>query len=395
MSTAILNKAVFQFAEFHYPLVLSAIHLLIQSIFTGVYVRVLGKVQRKSLNTKEQGVIAFFALLFCLNIILGNSALRYVSVSFSRTIRSTIPIVTMILSYFILRKKYNIKTQVAFVPLMLGVFLATYGEVGLSKLGFFISVISVFFAALKAVLSNKYLTGNYKLHPLDLLDRTASLAFLSLIPFVFLFGEASRFQEEVFTVSGNRWLLILSSAFAALALNYTSFKLSQITSALAVTVAGNAKEGATIILSVIIFRNPISLTNLLGMVLVLISSAIYSYMTRPKGKVPAPKGTTADTLSVPLVAKALLLDVNGKDSPSSNGSMSPRITDHNDVESGREPSYGERGGNEALLLKTDSPARSLVGSLSRYILQPVAYLNVSGPTHRLNQGGHSPKAARR
>mmetsp|Transcript_25370 Transcript_25370/g.41737 ORF Transcript_25370/g.41737 Transcript_25370/m.41737 type:complete len:374 (-) Transcript_25370:592-1713(-) len=279
ISSAILNKAAFQFAHFKYPLALSFIHMVCQSLFTFFFVRLGQRVPHQQLSRKEYLRIVMYAQFFALNIVIGNACLKYASVSFVRVTRSTVPIVAMFFTYFLQGKSYPLRVKLSLVPILIGATIATYGEleVGLSQLGLIFCVLACIFAALKAVLSNKYLTGNLSLHPLDLLDRTAPLAALSMLPFVFLAGE----HKEVMTTwmdhaTPNNVMIVFSTAVAALALNYTSFRLNAVTSAVALTVASNAKESLTIVLSFIIFQNKVTATGAIGTLMVLLSSIIYS-----------------------------------------------------------------------------------------------------------------------
>lgn len=59
----------------------------------------------------------------------------------------------------------------AVLPVVLGVALACYGELEFALIGFVVTALCVFAAAIKVVISGKALTGEFKLHPVDLLAR--------------------------------------------------------------------------------------------------------------------------------------------------------------------------------------------------------------------------------
>lgn len=61
----------------------------------------------------------------------------------------------------------------------------------------------------------------------------------------------------------------------AFLLNFSNFMLTKKTSALSVTVAGNVKHVVTILLSVAIFRNQISLLNGIGSAVAVMGAAFY------------------------------------------------------------------------------------------------------------------------
>lgn len=73
------------------------------------------------------------------------------------------------------------------------------------------------------------------------------------------------------------WVLGLN-AFAAFFLNVCNFFFTKLTSALTVTIVGNVKHVATIILSIVIFRNPVSLLNALGILITVAGAAAYSFV---------------------------------------------------------------------------------------------------------------------
>ena len=57
---------------------------------------------------------------------------------------------------------------------------------------------------------------------------------------------------------------------------------TKMTSALTVTVAGNVKHIATIVISIILFSNPVSMMNALGTLLTVIGAGVYSYIEYQK-----------------------------------------------------------------------------------------------------------------
>lgn len=71
------------------------------------------------------------------------------------------------------------------------------------------------------------------------------------------------------------WYLLFNSALAYF-VNLTNFLVTKHTSALTLQVLGNAKGAVAVVVSILIFRNPVSVTGLLGYILTVIGVVLYS-----------------------------------------------------------------------------------------------------------------------
>jgi uncharacterized membrane protein len=76
--------------------------------------------------------------------------------------------------------------------------------------------------------------------------------------------------------------MILLNGVMAFYLNYCNFMTNKKTSALTITVAGNVKHVLTILISVMIFQNPISYLNIIGTIVTIFGAIIYSYVDYTK-----------------------------------------------------------------------------------------------------------------
>jgi drug/metabolite transporter (DMT)-like permease len=227
----------------------------------------------QKLTVQEQIPVALFSVLFCANIVVGNAALRYVAVSLVQVVRSIIPGLTLILSMVVLGKSFESIYYGVVTLIVVGVALASYGEVEFHVFGFLLTLLVCFLSSLKSVTSQRFLVGKLKFHPFDLLLRMSWMAAvqMALLSLVFeregiLTWWAQRHaaptddDDGTSLASGNGMLFFALSltlnGSLAFFLNYTNFMTTKKTSALTVTVAGNVKHMATIIVSVMLFRNP-------------------------------------------------------------------------------------------------------------------------------------------
>jgi len=132
----LLNKAVFSFGSFHFPLTLSAIHMLLTGILSWVCVHQLQLFPHKKLDLRGELFLVFFSVIFSANIVLGNISIEVVSVPLVQVFRAIIPGVTMALAYAILGKHASFGRIVSMVPVCFGVMLTVSGDLDLTFLGY-------------------------------------------------------------------------------------------------------------------------------------------------------------------------------------------------------------------------------------------------------------------
>mmetsp|Transcript_9156 Transcript_9156/g.19203 ORF Transcript_9156/g.19203 Transcript_9156/m.19203 type:complete len:378 (+) Transcript_9156:182-1315(+) len=295
VGVTLLNKAAFATVDFHYPYFLSFVHMVCNSIGsqmvfrslghdeatgqTGIFQRLLGKVERKALNTSGKRSIIGFSVIFSLNIAIGNVSLRHVSVNFNQVMRSLVPAVTIVIGVFI-GKQISSSRGTAVIPVILGVAMAVWGDMTFTTLGFFYTCCCVMLAASKVVASGQILTGSLKLHPVDLLGHMAPLAMVQCVTLSVLTGEVSAIaaRPEIYSKFYPIGVVLLSGILS-FSLNICSLMANKMTSPLTLCIAANVKQVLMIALSTIIFATPITIMNGFGILVVLIGSARYSYVS--------------------------------------------------------------------------------------------------------------------
>jgi len=275
---SLFNAAVFQFAHFNYPIMLCALHFVFHTFFTSTYLSISKGGPSAELDEKGTNNIRAFSTLFMAAVVLENLCLRYVSVSFLQVFHSTVPAMVIPLSALILQEYFSTRVKLCLVPMLLGVALAACGDIEFNLFGACLCFIGYFFAALKLVLSNKFLSGIYSVHPLALLKSVSPVAFLQLVLLSVYLGEAKALINNCDTYLNFHDLsLIFGSAVISLLFHWVSFEVCKATSALTMSIVETVRDSLLVFLSVFIFGNvtPVSTA---GISLAMTGSALYSYV---------------------------------------------------------------------------------------------------------------------
>jgi hypothetical protein len=140
-------------------------------------------------------------------------------------------------------KSFSLQRKLSVLPIVFGVALAFYGDMSFTAIGAFYTLFCVVLAALKAVVGGELLTGDLKLHEIDLLAKMCPLALLEI-------GLISICTGEVYEIMG-RWKelaagpapqVVLLSGVLSFSLNVSSFIANKVTSALTLCIAANVKQ---------------------------------------------------------------------------------------------------------------------------------------------------------
>ncbi|GMP51009.1 hypothetical protein CsSME_00017409 [Camellia sinensis var. sinensis] len=222
--------------------------------------------------------IATLSLVFCTSVVSGNVSLRYLPVSFNQAVGATTPFFTAVFAYIMTVKREAWLTYVTLIPVVTGVVIASGGEPSFHLFGFIMCLGATAARALKSVVQGILLSAEgEKLNSMNLLLYMAPIAVLFLLP-------ATLFMEENvvgITIALARndikiiWYLLFNSALAYF-VNLTNFLVTKHTSALTLQVLGNAKGAVAVVVSILIFKNPVSATGMLGYMLTVIGVILYS-----------------------------------------------------------------------------------------------------------------------
>ncbi|KAK7333280.1 hypothetical protein VNO80_30045 [Phaseolus coccineus] len=275
----LLNKYLLSNHGFRYPIFLTLCHMMACSILSYVAIAWLKVVPMQTVRSKVQFIkISSLGLIFCLSVVGGNISLRYLPVSFNQAIGATTPFFTAIFAYLVTLRREGWLTYLALLPVVAGVIIASGGEPSFHLFGFIMCVSATAARALKTVLQGVLLSSEAeKLNSMNLLMYMAPVAVAFLLPASIMMeqdviGITIALAREDSTIL---WLLLFNSALAYF-VNLTNFLVTKHTSALTLQVLGNAKGAVAVVISILIFRNPVSVTGMCGYSLTVIGVIVYS-----------------------------------------------------------------------------------------------------------------------
>ncbi|QCD98548.1 negative elongation factor C/D [Vigna unguiculata] len=275
----LLNKYLLSNYGFKYPIFLTMCHMTACSLLSYVAIAWMKLVPLQTIRSRVQFFkISALSLVFCVSVVFGNISLRYLPVSFNQAIGATTPFFTAVFAYLMTFKREAWLTYLTLVPVVTGVIIASGGEPSFHLFGFIICVAATGARALKSVLQGILLSSEgEKLNSMNLLLYMAPTAVVFLLPATLIMEEnvvgitlaLARDDSKII------WYLLFNSALAYF-VNLTNFLVTKHTSALTLQVLGNAKGAVAVVVSILIFRNPVSVTGMMGYSLTVFGVILYS-----------------------------------------------------------------------------------------------------------------------
>ncbi|KAH9766743.1 putative sugar phosphate/phosphate translocator [Citrus sinensis] len=261
----LLNKYLLSNYGFRYPIFLTMCHMTACSLLSYIAIAWMKMVPMQTIRSRLQFLkISALSFVFCISVVFGNVSLRFLPVSFNQAVGATTPFFTAVFAYLMTLKREAWLTYVTLIPVVTGVIIA--------------SGVSTAARALKSVLQGILLSSEgEKLNSMNLLLYMAPIAVVLLLPATLIMEKnvvgitLALARDDVKII----WYLLFNSALAYF-VNLTNFLVTKHTSALTLQVLGNAKGAVAVVVSILIFRNPVSVTGMLGYSLTVMGVILYS-----------------------------------------------------------------------------------------------------------------------
>ncbi|MBA0551514.1 hypothetical protein Golob_022395 [Gossypium lobatum] len=275
----LLNKYLLTYCGFKYPIFLTMCHMLASSLLSYVAIAWLKVVPMQTIGSTKQFIKIFgLSSVFCFSVVLGNVSLRYLPVSFNQAIGATTPFFTAVFAYVMMKKTESWVTYLTLLPVVAGVIIASGAEPSFHLFGFLMCVSATAARASKSVLQAILLSSEEeKLNSMNLLMYMAPIAVVILLPATLLMERnviaitMALARKDTIVV----YYLLFNSSLAYF-VNLTNFLVTKHTSALTLQVLGNAKGAVAVVVSIIIFKNPVSLMGMLGYSLTVVGVLLYN-----------------------------------------------------------------------------------------------------------------------
>jgi solute carrier family 35 protein E1 len=191
-----------------------------------------------------------------------------IPVSYSHTIKASMPIFTVFFTSVLMREKYSFRVWCSLLPIVCGVAIATVTELQFNWMGMTSSLFATALFSLQNIYSKKVLKET-RMHHLRLLYLISRSAFAMLLPVWLIFDVRGMASDEALVKTHANplltFILLLLSACIMFGQNIVAFTVISLLTPLSYAVANAAKRIFVIIFSLVTLKNPVTYVNLFGM----------------------------------------------------------------------------------------------------------------------------------
>ncbi|XP_067946073.1 solute carrier family 35 member E2A-like [Watersipora subatra] len=258
------------------PSVLGCSQILTTSICGYMQLNLCTSTGRRSATSNRHFIFNMLLLgtMRFMTVALGLVALKYVTVSFTETVKSSAPVFTVLVAWLVLSESTPLLVLLSLLPIMFGLALTSAYDLSFHIVGFLAALTNNVADCVQNVYS-KYLFNSldYAVHPVELQFYTSLTSFLLQVPVSLFLLDMSQIRADL-----NTWLsvyLLINGLFFHLQ-SFTAYSLMAHISPVTHSVCNTVKRALLIWLSILIFNDPITFLSGLGMLLVSFGVLLYN-----------------------------------------------------------------------------------------------------------------------
>lgn len=275
----ILNKSLLSPGP-HGDAVPLAVLALVQMLFTLVFAQLRQAWDRsfsiRPLRSARQikHILLLGSLRFLVTV-LGLISLSFVAASFTETIKASGPLFTVAAAWLLTGERTSLPVLLTLVPIVLGLAVATKGELSFTMVGFSAAMLGNFLDCVQNVVCSSLLRTKAVFSSHELQYYSAMIALVLTLPYS---------AGEIWTgtmplpTQARAWIMLLGAGMVYYLQSALAFNLMSKYSPVTVSVLNTVKRALIICFSSLYFGNIITSTALFGTVVALSGSALYSVL---------------------------------------------------------------------------------------------------------------------
>ncbi|KAL6860397.1 hypothetical protein ACO1O0_004425 [Amphichorda felina] len=259
-SVILFNKWLLDTLNFRYPVILTTYHQAFATVMTQLMARFTTLLDGRK-NVKMTGRVYLRAVVpigifFSLSLICGNLTYLYLSVAFIQMLKATTPVAVLISSWMVGVSKPNLRQFLNVSMIVVGVIIASIGEIHFVLVGVLYQIAGVIFEALRLTMVQRLLSSaDFKMDPLVSVYYFAPICAV-MNGVVALIWEIPRVSmDEVYHVGLFTFFL---NGLCAFMLNVSVVLLIGKTSAVVLTLCGVLKDILLVIASMMIWGTQVT-----------------------------------------------------------------------------------------------------------------------------------------
>ncbi|KAH7156975.1 triose-phosphate transporter family-domain-containing protein [Dactylonectria macrodidyma] len=243
-SVILFNKWLLDTLNFRYPVILTTYHLTFATVVTQIMARwttlLDGRKTVKMNSRVYMRAIVPIGIFFSLSLICGNLTYLYLSVAFIQMLKATTPVAVLISGWALGVSQPNLKQFLNVSAIVVGVIIASIGEIHFVVIGVMYQIGGVIFEALRLTMVQRLLSSaDYKMDPLVSLYYFAPICAIMNGVVALIWEVPHCTMDQVYNVGLFTFFL---NGLCAFMLNVSVVFLIGKTSAVVLTLCGVLKD---------------------------------------------------------------------------------------------------------------------------------------------------------